>query len=225
MNRNAVYFVTDDKFLGLTLLNARKLAALQDRNFDIHLFYQGAGDLEVLRQGADITVHRYTLSLPEGVRSSNLWPQVVYGRIFVPDMLGSRYERLLYLDADIYLWRDPRTLFEVDLGVHALGAVQDFSVANGGCPRRFKNKESWLQSIGIKGDDYFNSGVLLVDVDRWKQIDFNREIIEFMGSYGAAASMWDQDFLNHVFQGSWLELSPLANWQYTAIPKDVFSSL
>ncbi|WP_108819601.1 glycosyltransferase family 8 protein [Pseudovibrio sp. Alg231-02] len=220
MNQNAVYFVTDDKFLGLTLVNARKLSAMRDCTFDVHVFYQGTKALDDLRQGMDIYFHRYELKLPSEVKSSALWPNIVYGRIFVPQMLEQHYDRLLYLDADVFFWRSPQSLFDADLGTSALGAVQDFNIASGGYPRQFPSKATWMEAIGINGNQYFNSGVLLIDTNRWNKIDFHQKLVTFMQYFGSSASMWDQDFLNHVFQSAWQPLSPLANWQYGAVPKN-----
>ena len=134
-------------------------------------------------------------------------------------MLAQTYERLLYLDADIVIWKSPKELFSNDLGRCALGAVEDFTIATGGYPRQFPSKAKWMESIGIDDGRYFNSGVLLIDVKRWNDIEFQQKLVTFMNSFGSAASMWGQDFLNYVFQGRWQSLSPLANWQYGAVPR------
>ncbi|KAH7320417.1 nucleotide-diphospho-sugar transferase [Rhizoctonia solani] len=102
-------------------------------------------------------------------------------------------ERALYLDADILVRKDLRPLWSTDLQANVVAAAPDV-----GHPYGHPSAE------GISRVLYFNSGVMLIDLARVRSI--KDEIIQtarkMKDSY-----FKDQDALNIIFRGKWLELS------------------
>lgn len=83
--------------------------------------------------------------------------QAMYYRYLFADMLPKTVTRLIYLDADIICKGNILPLWQTDLQGKVLGAVRDWGEAKS-CDR-----------IGLKNGRYFNSGVLLLDLTKWRQ--------------------------------------------------------
>lgn len=125
-------------------------------------------------------------------------PECVY-RLSLGDLLPD-VKKIVYLDADLIVLDDISKLFDVDLGKSVLAAVRDIGTA--GMVSGYAVGESErLSALGINsGLDYFNSGVLIIDIDRMKDrislADYSQWILQYQPSYP------DQDFLNSVFADS-----------------------
>ena len=84
---------------------------------------------------------------------------------FVPNV-----ERAIYLDVDLIVMDDIRKLWDIDLEGHVFGAsplyVERLATIN-----MYKNK------IGLSEQDtsyhYFNSGILLIDYKKWRELKNN----------------------------------------------------
>lgn len=213
----AVFLTVDSRFR--TLGYAQALHIARSQLLDVHLFDEGEDDGGALAPAPGVFVHRRRLApLVDGkLPASGKWPHVVYGRLFVPDLLAG-YDRLIYLDADVAVSGDLDPLLTLDLEDKAIAAVQDADLWGGKSPvAGFSGKSEWLRAIGVRADVYFNSGVLLIDVARYRQAAPSASIGAYFDAYGDKVTMWDQDFLNFVFQGKWKELSPIWNFQAIAM--------
>nr|WP_189434300.1 glycosyltransferase family 8 protein [Pseudovibrio japonicus] len=152
--------------------------------------------------------------LPEGLPESQKWPSIVYLRLFVPDLLKN-YSRLVYLDADIAIADDPTVLFDIDIPT-TIAAVHDYGILGETIvpfPGVEYTTDEWLGGIGLEGCRYFNSGVLLINTERWSQLEIQRLLSKYFDQFGHRVTMFDQDFLNYTFKNDWTELSPRWNFQ------------
>lgn len=121
-----------------------------------------------------------------------------YLRLVIPEI--SCVDRLIYLDCDLLVFCDLTELAEVPLEGRPLGAVSwhDAHVSNDG---RF------LESLGMDtSKPYFNAGVLLVDVKRWKCAGITERCMALGDRYGTSLPTADQTLLNIVFHSSFTEL-------------------
>lgn len=96
---------------------------------------------------------------------------LAYARLLAPSLFP-RHSRIVYLDADTVLYADVAELYDTDLCGAAVGAVRDTAVLSSlvaGYPRRQLRK---LQPLGLHDPfHYFNSGVLVLDLDRMREED------------------------------------------------------
>jgi lipopolysaccharide biosynthesis glycosyltransferase len=60
--------------------------------------------------------------------------------------------------------------------------------------------------LGIEGNRYFNSGVLVCDLTAWRTRRVGERALAFARSAGNRLVLWDQDALNATLVGDWLEL-------------------
>jgi lipopolysaccharide biosynthesis glycosyltransferase len=124
-----------------------------------------------------------------------------WSRLLVPELLPADVGRAVYLDNDVLVRRDLSPLFELDLDGALLAAVADFAMASMPHPL-------W----GDSARPYFNSGVLVMDVDLWRHDRFADRVMAHAATQPRAFPFADQDALNAMTR-DWYELSPEWNVQ------------
>lgn len=132
-------------------------------------------------------------------------------RLLLPGALAGSYDRLFYLDSDI--WHEGGgidRLLAVDLGGAVLGAVRDNTQWR--TPGR-RNPE--FKAMGRGARPYFNAGVLLIDCAAWVAAGMEARLVSLWRERGEAMVRHDQSLLNIALDGEWAELSPVWNWQWT----------
>jgi lipopolysaccharide biosynthesis glycosyltransferase len=130
------------------------------------------------------------------------WSVAVYFRFFTAEALYGKYERLLYVDADVLCTGDISPLFSFDMEGNIIAAVSDPSFAD------LADKKKHMQRIGSKGTDYFNAGIILIDLERWHEEDISNKAIQLLTE---EPERWkiaqDQDVLNVLTAGQvyWMD--------------------
>lgn len=214
IHRRAVIFCCYGDYVPYAALAAARIAALHpQRNFDICLC---AGEVPVelpaTLDPVGIRICRITIGdLFQGLRLDTGASSDVYLRLALPVALAPDYDRILYLDADLFVQGgDFEALIDVDLGGRAIGAVRDNSQWR--TPRRHARQ---FRELGLPAAPYFNSGVLLMDVAAYNAADLLGQCLQLGRKEAARMMRHDQNLYNAVLQGNWAELSPVWNWQYT----------
>jgi len=92
---------------------------------------------------------------------------------------------VLYLDCDLVVSGDLEGLWQTDLQGSYLAAV----------PEPYLVTSHW--GFGPE-DTYFNSGVLLIDVARWREENLLPALLQFAEAHSSDFDCHDQDVLNHV---------------------------
>lgn len=124
------------------------------------------------------------------------------GRLFVGTALPKAVERVLYLDCDTMVLDTLGPLWRADLKGNPVGAVMEPTIY-----RQVK------ESIGLgEADPYFNSGVLLIDVKRWRQENVETRLLSFYAAMGGTSFACDQDTLNGALKGQISALPPRYNF-------------
>ncbi|WP_216689967.1 glycosyltransferase family 8 protein [Hymenobacter siberiensis] len=132
-----------------------------------------------------------------------------YYRLFFPRLIPQDIERLLYLDVDMLVIGSLREVCETDLGEAVVGAVMEAEV-----PLRAE--------IGINRlEDYFNSGMLLMDMPKWRDQLITEQAIQVIITQAEKLLYHDQDALNVVFNGGWHRLDSRYNLMKAYIPHDL----
>ncbi|MBQ7251386.1 MAG: hypothetical protein IJS32_02155 [Kiritimatiellae bacterium] len=106
-------------------------------------------------------------------------------------------DRILYLDGDILVEKDLSALWKTDLEGAPLAAVPDFKMMRKGMPRR----------LGLPRDTYFNSGVMLLDLARWRADGIAEKLVDW--KLHGTNFLMDQDAFNAVLgdRAKWLPVS------------------
>ena len=133
--------------------------------------------------------------------ASDRFPLRIWYRVFLPELLPS-ISRVLYLDADTLIAAPLDELWQTELGGNLVGAVTNPLYTNM-VPRI-------VAELGLpNGQSYFNSGVLIVDLDGWRQHATTAAVLAFARTHPL---VWpDQDALNAVLHRRRLRLPPRWN--------------
>lgn len=98
----------------------------------------------------------------------------------IPDVSG----RLIYIDCDTAVDGDISQLEHFDMCHKTIGMVMDSLVIDS------------KKSVGLnKEDRYYNSGVILIDIDKWRERDCSKRIMEHIKNVRTYGTV-DQDVLN-----------------------------
>jgi lipopolysaccharide biosynthesis glycosyltransferase len=124
-----------------------------------------------------------------------------YYRILVDELLEEQVDRVLYLDCDVIVTGSIAELYGTQLGGKLVGAAADAIGAE-----RYA-------VLGLpSAADYFNSGVLLIDVGEWRRRGISRRVLDFASEHADKIVWADQDALNAVLHRDWLRLDERWNW-------------
>jgi len=126
-------------------------------------------------------------------------------RLALPHLAAAETGRILYLDADLIAADDVGVLFDMDLAGRPVGAVCDPGVDP------FAFAETW--SLDPASADYFNAGVLLIDLAKVRASGVFDRALAFAAAHASRLPYSDQDALNHTLWGQWLSLPVRWNLQ------------
>lgn len=116
-------------------------------------------------------------------------------KMFVADFIPENVERLLYIDADTVVAGDLSEIPTIDMAGNPIAMTQD-SVC-----------KSHKQSVGYdKAETYYNSGVILFDIKRWKELQCTERICNHLTTVRSHYMCPDQDVINIVLKGQITEL-------------------
>jgi lipopolysaccharide biosynthesis glycosyltransferase len=138
---------------------------------------------------------------------------VMYARLLIDRILPAGIGRVIYLDCDTLVLTPIERLYERDLEGMAIAAAPD--------PVRLLNMlgRDMREKAGIfePTAPYFNSGVLLIDMEKFAATDVPGWI-EVMHANGLIGRLYfDQDMLNLMFAGNWTALP----WRFNVMDPKV----
>jgi lipopolysaccharide biosynthesis glycosyltransferase len=113
-------------------------------------------------------------------------------RLWVQEFFPKSVDRVLYLDSDIVVVGSVAPLWRIDLGDALLGAVD------------IPGSQQGVTRLGLRAEDgYFNSGVLLIDLKRWRETQALDRVLGYVEAYPERmVYTLDQDALNACFHAS-----------------------
>ncbi|HEM3632016.1 TPA: glycosyltransferase [Streptococcus suis] len=145
-----------------------------------------------------------------------LLPLETYLRLLLP-LLLPHLDRIIYIDTDILVVNSLEELWNFDLRGACLGAIKD---------RAFiLRKNSWpYYFLPQNAENYFNAGVLLLDLEILRQHSVMERVIEFSIWNAENLLMADQDALNYCLGNSVSYLDDRYNYvvqNFTSSPRSV----
>lgn len=135
------------------------------------------------------------------------YPREMYYRLLAPCFLPQKLHRILYLDPDILVINSLRPLWETDMKGRLFAAAAHTGKTN------LANNINQVR-LGTT-NKYFNSGVLLINLDQGRKEILPEEIFQYAGEHAKELLLPDQDILNAVFGSRTLELDDYL-WNYDA---------
>src|SRR6266568_844471 len=135
----------------------------------------------------------------EGLFTSQSYTRAIYYRLFIPEKLD--FDKVLYLDSDIVVNGSIEDLYNTNIDGFYMAAVAD------AVPNPHKD-------LGMsEGSKYFNSGVILFNLPKWREGRVKEKVIELIRNKPWAIQFPDQCGINAIVNGRWKELHPKYNAQ------------
>ena len=144
------------------------------------------------------------------------WTRHVFYRLLSAQLLPESVSVALYLDCDIIVRHPLDELWKTDLTGKSVGCVTDGMEGL----IEFYNR---LEYESEKG--YFNSGVLLMNLQYWRENNISEIFSEYIRSHYNQLKHPDQDVLNVIFKDSKLRLPLTYNFQSVFLYKKQFITL
>ena len=129
------------------------------------------------------------------------WAPVILARLVLDKLLPETVDRVLYLDGDTVDIRGLQELWDTDLQGNILGACIEATVDK----KRKKN-------LDMEGIPYINSGVLLIDLNKWRKECCGEKIINYYREKRGKLFAADQDVINAVLKDKIFYLPPCYNF-------------
>lgn len=213
-HENAVLLISDERYLPAARFVTAQILAQGSRGFDVVVM---TFDCERRSQAlfdprasvVDIRPDARVEALTHSARKST----ATYLRLSAIERLRGLYRKILYVDCDIWVGTRPiGRLFDLDFGEHEIAAVRDAAEII-----RPDSRE-WIEyraRLGLPGGArYFNTGIMLIDVEKFCGAAVGLEAISYLAEGRYRGSFHDQSALNAVLAGRWLEISPIWNWMF-----------
>ena len=206
-----IFFTIDDgyaPYLHVALISLIKNAS-KDRRYKIIVVYQELNEenrnnlaklvedypnfemeFKFMKQSLDMITDRI-----ENRLRSDYFTMTIYFRIFIPDMYPE-YDKAIYIDSDIIVPGDISELYDTDMHDNLIGVVTDGSVNDVPELQRYMT-----ESLGLKLGDYFNSGMLLMNMKELRNVHLAEHYLYLLNKYHFDCVAPDQDYLNSMCYG------------------------
>lgn len=191
----------------------------KDHPFHIYILYGDLTDVNIKklertikRFSAVVTFLKVDVHLVEdfalSMGAQNYISKEAYYRIMIPDLLGEEISKALYLDCDMIVRTDLSKLWKINIDSYDLAAVDESRVL----PEQDRGTRMYRLSLPSESY-YFNSGLLLINLKRWREQKISSQVIQFIKANPEKLALLDQDALNAVLYNRWLRLDD--KWNYT----------
>ena len=207
MNTVNLFFACDDAyvpFLSVTLTSIYEHRN-PDRCYMIRVLHTGMGTDAQARLKTQLEAPNFTVAFEnichhvkafaQRLHTRDYYSCSTYYRLFIPE-LYPELSKALYLDCDLVLQEDVAQLYDLSLGDDLVGAVPDGIV---GSVEEFKLYVQNRRDM-VRAEDYFNAGVLLMNLDAMRRWNFADRFLELLERVTFKVGQ-DQDYLNVLCRG------------------------
>jgi len=137
-------------------------------------------------------------------------PPSVYLPLLLPDLLPQDCKKVIFLDCDLILETDIQKLWNHDMEGTAIWAARDVLIQ---ILSDVKGVKTYKELGGAADSPYFNSGVMVINLDYWRREGIHGKAIDYLLQNGDTMYHCDQEALNAVLIDKWNELDPRWNQQ------------
>lgn len=194
-----VVYASDDKFAEILGVSLVSLYENNTEMEEIHIYVLDSGISDINKKRLHLICdkyHRESIQFISARDISKILSMNVntdrgslsqYARLFVSRDLPKDLERILYLDCDIIINSSLYDLWNLDLEGKTIAALKDaFS-------------KQYRKNIDLQPNDImFNSGVMLIDMKKWKEKNIEKKILSFIKRHNGVIQQGDQGALNAV---------------------------
>lgn len=207
-----IVYAADDRFAEIMGVSLTSLLENSKDMDDIVIYILDSGINQNNRKKIVSVCQAYNRSCPRFIPAKDISKELdvdmiidrgslsQYARLFISSSLPSILNKVLYLDCDIILNKSIRELWELDLQGNIIAALMD-------CFSKF-----YRSNIDLSPNDImFNSGVMLIDLDKWKKQNIEEQLLEFVRRKKGKVQQGDQGVLNSILSHDTFCFAPRFN--------------
>lgn len=191
-------FSIDDRFWRqmLTVLNSIRLNS-QSRQIDVYVIQsQKLAHTKEIKQICELWgMHYHPIVIKDEefdqAPVTDRYPKTIYYRLLAHQYLPKQLHRILYLDADVLCINDVGSLYDTDLDGYLYASAIHTGLTG---TTEVINK---IRLQNFDADGYYNSGVLLMNLDLIRQRVHAEDIYEYIREH--VLLLPDQDVLNALY--------------------------
>lgn len=189
-----IFLVSDDNYVDHLMITINSIFSTCRNPEKITVFILDGGIskenkekiLRKLKDYKNIQFKKVDREKYENLKKIGLLSAATYYRLELMKMFPK--EKVVYLDCDVIVKSDILDLFKIDLNKKTIGAVKDYYISL------------------VKKEDYFNSGILLIDCKKWAEKKYTKKFFDWYSQNQEKIYFGDQDILNGILKGDWKEL-------------------
>lgn len=215
-NSITVVCASDDNYAMPLAVTAASIIKNLDpqRHLDLYVLDDGISNLNKDKIAKSIDLNRCTL---EWINTKGKFSNAAtlghisgttYHRLLIPNLLPVEISKAIYLDCDIVVLSDIGKLWDIEIGQNSLLAVQENGCNVVSDELSFFKGLSSYKELGIPANwKYFNAGVLVLNLDKWRKDGITEKLIDYINKpRDFVMSLADQEALNAVLWDQWGEL-------------------
>lgn len=140
------------------------------------------------------------LNRTKGLPYTQSWSVEAYYRLMLPEILGGKIERILYLDVDTIVNKDISDLYYIDFEGNMLIATKDLAFEGilAMDEPHARKRNAFFKELKSNGMTYFCSGVLLMNLKALKENYTFNKYMEIFAQIKDKVEYFDQDLLNYT---------------------------
>lgn len=155
---------------------------------------------EIAFHSPDLTVIEQTKAKPF------LGNYTAYTRLLLSEIIPEK--KCIYVDTDILVIKDLAELWKMDLADYAMAACLNTSRYDTKECNKLSSDCAFDTSEDIKNSPYYNSGLAILNLERWRYLHAKEGFIELLKKHGDMMFYADQTALNYLFRGKIATLPP-----------------
>lgn len=224
-NKNVVpiFFAVDDKYIPFLAVSLQSLIenSKVENFYLIKILYTDISDENQKKiqkfEKANVSIefvdlNYYIEKIKDKLYTRDYYSKTTYFRLFIPN-LYPQYNKALYLDCDIVLLEDVADLYNTDMEDNLVAAAPDDVIQTIEVFQEYAEKV-----VGVANyKNYFNAGVLLMNLDELRKFDFQEKFIYSLEKIKFSVAQ-DQDYLNRLCKGRVKIVD--SNWNRMPIAKE-----
>lgn len=151
--------------------------------------------LEAVKQagGTGVDFIEFDKKKYEALPTKDYITSSVYYRISIPEIFSADVSKIIYLDCDMIVRGNIFELWSINIDDCHVGAVENVAGHT-------------YRKLGIPQNEYFNSGMLLINLNLWRRDNISEKVFRFKVENPHRISTNDQCALNGVLHDKWKHL-------------------
>lgn len=149
------------------------------------------------------------LAFCKDLHSPKYIDKVAASRLLLPSLFPD-LNKIICIEADMFFRDDISKLYDVDIGDYYIGAVEDFA-------RKIHAKELWDNEKDI----YFNTGVMLVNMKKLREISYKHILECFAEKNKQKYKLKEQDLMNDAYKNHIFRLNIKWNFYHEFYSDDI----